>query len=243
MRGERDMQQSPPRGQLPLEFGHTVSHAEDDFVVGEGNRLAFAHVTAYPSWPSPWTLVTGPAKSGKSHLARIFAERAGATAPEPAEIEDLARAGGALPLVLEDLDRAAYEEDAVFHLLNQSMRDARPLLMTAREPVAAWPFRTDDLRSRARLAAQFAVALADDTQLSQMFVKLFADRQVSVEPRVVSYLVTRMERAPEEVVALADLTDRLALARGGAITRAIAAEALSQRGVAQLELDLEGQDE
>jgi chromosomal replication initiation ATPase DnaA len=228
------------RGQLPLELGHEPSLAEADFSVSETNELAYAHVASYPDWPSPLTLIVGPAKSGKSHLARIFAERSGAIAPLPHEIERLATEGGQGPLIVEDVDRLDYDEAALFHLLNQSMRDARPLLLTAREPVAAWPYRTEDVRSRARLAAAFTVDRADDTQLSQILIKLYADRQVSVDERVIAYIVARMERSPEEAVVLAELTDRLALARGTAITRTIAAEALALRGNAQLELDLEG---
>jgi chromosomal replication initiation ATPase DnaA len=242
----RPQPESPP-AQLALELGHTPSHAEDDFLVGEGNRLAYAHIAAFPSWPGPLTLVIGPASSGKSHLARIFADRAAAETPAPDQIEHLARGGGNAPLVIEDVDRARYVEDALFHLLNQSMRDGRPLLLTAREPVSSWPYRTADLLSRARLASSFTIALSDDIQLSQMLVKLFEDRQISVDPKVVVYVAARMERSPEEAVALADLMDRLALARGTAITRAIAAEALAQRGVgrddSQLELDLESEDE
>lgn len=230
-------------GQLPFDYGHEPSHAEADFVEGDGNRLALAHIRAFPSWPGPLTLIEGPAKSGKSHLSRIWAERAGARFAAPSELEELSRQGGTGPVVIEDVDRGDYAEAALFHLLNQSMRDQRPLLLTAREPVANWPFATDDLKSRARLAARFTIALSDDIQLSQMFVKLFGDRQVSVDPKVIAYLVQRMERSAEEAVALVELTDRLALSRGVAITRAIAAAALAERGVAQLELDLEGDDD
>ena len=227
------------RGQLPLELGHEPSHAEADFVVSDANRLAYNHIVAYPNWPGPLTLVIGPPKSGKSHLGRIFAARTGAMSAGPDEIEALASAGGREPLIIEDVEQG-YDETALFHLLNQSMRDERPLLLTSREPVSAWPYRTEDLRSRARLAAMFTVEAADDTQLSQLLVKLFADRQVNVDARIISYLVARMERSPEEAVALAAMTDRMALARGTAITRAIAAEVLALRGNTQLELDLEG---
>ena len=232
------------RGQLALELGHSPSHAEADFIVGEGNELAYGHILAYPDWAGPLTLLLGPAKSGKSHLARIWAVRAGAEFAEPAEIEALSAAGSAAPLVVEDVDRLGYDENSLFHLLNQSMRDRRPLVMTARESVAAWPFRTDDLKSRARLAATFTVQTSDDIQLSQMFVKLFSDRQVAVDPKVIAYLVARMERSSEEAVILAGILDEMALARGTAITRALAAEALALRGAAhddgQLALDLEG---
>ena len=105
-------------------------------------------------------------------------------------------------------------------------RDERPILMTARTQVAEWPYRTNDVKSRARLAAHFSLTAPDDILLSQMFVKLFADRQLSVDPKVISYLVGRMERSSEEVVALVELLDKMSLSRGRAITRAIAAEAL-----------------
>ena len=237
------MTAATPGGQLPFDYGHEPSHLEDDFIAGDGNRLALAHVLSFPAWPHPLTLIEGPAKSGKSHLGRIWTERAGAVVAAPGDIEGLARAGGRQPVLLDDVERSGYAEAALFNLMNQSMRDNRPLLLTAREPIANWPFETDDLKSRARLAQRFTLALSDDIQLSQMFVKLFGDRQVAVDPKVIAYLVQRMERSPEEVVALADVADRLALARGTAITRHIAAAALAERGVAQLELDLEGDDD
>ncbi|RYE10211.1 MAG: hypothetical protein EOP22_05645 [Hyphomicrobiales bacterium] len=230
-------------GQLPFDYGHEPSHLEDDFIEGDGNRLALAHIRAFPDWAGPLTLIEGPAKSGKSHLSRIWAERAGAHVAAPDELEELSRQGGTRPLVVEDVERSGFDEDALFHLLNQAMRDSRPVLMTSREPVANWPFETDDLKSRARLAAWFTMSLSDDIQLSQMFVKLFGDRQVSVDPKIIQYLVARMERSPEEAVALVDLVDRIALSRGTAITRSVAAAALAERGVDQLEFDLEGDDD
>jgi chromosomal replication initiation ATPase DnaA len=232
-----------PAGQLPFDYGHTPSHHEDDFIEGEGNTLALAHVRAFPAWPHPLTLIEGPPKAGKSHLSRIFTARADALVATPQSAERLASEGGAQPVVVEDVERSGYAETALFHLLNQSMRDRRPVLMTTREPIANWPFETDDLKSRARLAQRFTLALSDDIQLSQMFVKLFSDRQVVVDPRIIAYLVARMERSPEEAVALAETADRMALSQGTAITRRIAALALAERGVAQLELDLEGDDD
>ena len=222
-----------PKGQLTLELGHTPSHDEADFLVGEGNELAYGRILAFPHWPDPVTLLVGPAKSGKSHLARIFADRSGARYAGMDDLQALAREGGTVPLIVEDVDRLGYDEAGLFHLLNQSMREQRPILLTAREDIANWPLATDDVRSRARRATAYSLELTDDIQLSQMFVKLFGDRQIKVDPRIIAYLVARMERSAEEVVILADLMDRLALAKGTAITRSIAADALDRRRVAQ----------
>ncbi|KRA48325.1 hypothetical protein ASD80_17445 [Devosia sp. Root635] len=217
---------------MTLDLGHTAAQGEADFLVGEGNALAHGRIMAFPHWPDPVTLLIGPAKSGKSHLARIFADRSGARYAGTADLEALATEGGVVPVIVEDVDRLNYDEAGLFHLLNQSMREQRPILLTAREDVANWPLATDDVRSRARRATAYVLELTDDIQLSQMFVKLFGDRQVKVDPRIISYLVARMERSAEEVVILADLMDRLALAKGTAITRSIAADALDRRRVA-----------
>ncbi|MBJ3784340.1 hypothetical protein [Devosia sediminis] len=234
---------SPPESgprQLPLDFGHDPSHAEDDFLVGEGNRLAYARILAWPHWPDGVTLLVGPAASGKSHLARIFADRSHALLATPEAIGSIAAVVDTRAVLVEDVDRGEHDEHALFHLLNQAMRGERTLLLTAREDVAAWPLKTDDVRSRVRRAAVFRLEVSDDIELSQMFVKLFGDRQIRVDPKVIGYVVPRMERSPEEAAALVDLMDRLALARGSAITRTIASEALVQR---QAALGLDRQEE
>jgi len=216
-------------GQLAFELGHTTSHAVEDFVVSDGNRLALSHIQAFPRWAHPLTLLLGPAKAGKSHLARIWAEGAHATQVSPETLDSIVADPRRAPLLIEDIDRQPFSEAPLFHLLNSSMRDNRPILITAREPVLAWPYRTQDVKSRARLATQFTIEPAGDTALSQIFAKLFSDRQVSVPRKVIQYLLPRMERSPEEAAVLVEMMDRLALARGTPITRRIAAEALGNR--------------
>lgn len=217
--------------QLALELEHVPAQGEADFLVGDGNALAHGRIMAFPQWSEPVTLLVGPAKSGKSHLARIFADRSGARFAGVDELEALATQGGRDPLIVEDVDQLGYDEVGLFHLLNQSLREQRPILMTARDEIANWSLSTDDVRSRVRRATAFTLELTDDIQLSQMLVKLFRDRQVTVDPKIIFYLVARMERSSEEAVLLADLMDRLALAKGSAVTRAIAAEALDRRRI------------
>lgn len=213
--------------QLTLDLGHVTSHAEDDFLVSEGNELAVRHLFAFQDWSAPLTLLVGPPKSGKSHLARIWLERANAIQGTPYNLEQLATDGGTQPVLLEDADSGAFPEQGVFHLINQSLRDARPILMTARAEPEQWPLETNDVRSRVRLAARFTMMSANDTQLSHMLVKLFADRQIKIDPKILHFLIKRMERSSQDAVMLVETLDRLALSRRSAITRPLAAEALA----------------
>lgn len=223
--------------QMVLELEHAPSMVEADFIVSASNQMAYEHVCAFGQWASPLSLITGPAKSGKSHLGQMWVARSGARIADETGLEELVGGGWQGPILIEDVDRRAYDEATLFHVLNQSMRDQRPVLMTARTPVAAWPYKTNDLLSRARLAAHFVVEKPDDMQLSHMFAKLFADRQVSVDAKIVSYLTSRMERSAEEVGLLVGLMDRLALIQNGPISRTIAAKALELRMAARVAAD------
>jgi chromosomal replication initiation ATPase DnaA len=92
------------------------------------------------------------------------------------------------------------------------------LLLTGRSPPARWPLALADLRSR--LAALPVVALAppDDAGLAAVIVKLFADRQLRVEPDVVRFLVERLDRSFAAAAAAVAALDRAALAHGRAVT-------------------------
>jgi chromosomal replication initiation ATPase DnaA len=58
-------------------------------------------------------------------------------------------------------------------------------------------------------------------------VKLFSDRQLMVEPHVVSYLALHMERSMDAILRVVAHCDRLSLAAQRKVTRAIAAAALA----------------
>lgn len=212
--------------QIALNFDHVVSLSELDFIISKANELAFEHIISFPNWVNPLTLLIGPEKSGKSHLAKIWQEKSNAIIAQNNSLEKLAKQGGMLPVLIEDIDRAGFDEIGIFHLLNQSLRDNRPLLMTARKPVLEWTFKTNDVLSRARLATSFFVQTPDDAQMAQMFAKLFADRQVNVDPKIIHYLIARMERSASEVVSLVDLMDEIALARKKPISLKIASDVL-----------------
>jgi len=61
-------------------------------------------------------------------------------------------------------------------------------------------------------------------------VKLFADRQLYMDDKLIGYIVNRMERSLDTAQTIVDRIDRLALSRGTRITRPLAAEVLNAMG-------------
>ena len=72
--------------QLLFEFEHRSASDLEDFMPAPCNRDALAWLERWPSWPACALVLYGPAGCGKSHLARIWAARAGACRLDPAAL-------------------------------------------------------------------------------------------------------------------------------------------------------------
>src|SRR6202012_1861680 len=91
--------------QLAFALPHAESLTRDNFLEGPANAAGLALVDAWPDWPNRTMLLAGPEGSGKSHLAAIWAEEAGARSTT-ARALTAAAVPGALAtgaLVVEDL--------------------------------------------------------------------------------------------------------------------------------------------
>ncbi len=218
---------SGPR-QLVLELPHRSALGLEDFLVGASNAAAVELVDSWPGWPHWAAVVSGPEGAGKSHLGHVWRQRSGAglvTAADlgQAALDDLARAGA---LLVEDLHAGVGDEQSLFHALNLAREHRWSILLTSRRAPGELDVRLPDLRSRLRALPHVAIAEPDEGLLAAVLVKLFADRQLEVEPHVVGYLTRHMERSLGAARRVVADVDRLALAMQRKVTRAVAASAL-----------------
>jgi chromosomal replication initiation ATPase DnaA len=214
--------------QLAFALPHAESLSRDNFLEGPANAAGLALVDSWPDWPNRVMLLVGPEGSGKSHLAAIWAEEAGARATS-AQALTAAAVPGALAtgaLVVEDLKPSEFDERALFHLLNLAREDGAFVLITARAAPSALPIELRDLRSRLRAAPTVSLLPPDDQLFRALIVKFCADRQLSVDEAVVSFVATRIERSFAAARQAIELLDTEALRLGRPVTRALAAELL-----------------
>ena len=215
--------------QLALALPHAESFAREDFLTGAPNEAALAMIERWPDWADRALALVGPEGAGKSHLAAIWAEIAGARRVAARALGETnligALATGAL--VIEDAP-ARLDERALFHLLNLIREEEAYLLITARVAPARWSVALPDLASRLRAVPTVALSAPDDALLRAVLVKLFADRQLGVDSSLVSYLTTRIERSFAAARAAVETLDREALRMQRPVTRALAAELLRE---------------
>jgi chromosomal replication initiation ATPase DnaA len=214
--------------QLAFALPHAESLTRDDFLQGPSNAAGLALVDSWPDWPNRIMLLVGPEGSGKSHLAAIWAEEAGARSTS-AHALTAAGVPGELAtgaLVVEDLKSSEFDERALFHLLNLAREDEAYVLITARAAPSAFAVELRDLRSRLRALPTVSLLPPDDQLFRALIVKFCADRQLAIDENVVSYLTTRIERSFAAARQAVELLDTEALRLGRPVTRALAAELL-----------------
>src|SRR5471030_1338820 len=153
--------------QLALALDHSESFAREDFLTGPSNAAAFNLIERWPDWPDRALLLVGPEGAGKSHLAAIWAQKAGARLVAARALENVSLPGmlatGAL--VVEDLAAGRYDERALFHLLKLVREETASLLITARLPPATAVIELNDLASRVRSLSVVHLAAPDDPLL------------------------------------------------------------------------------
>lgn len=205
--------------QLPFDLPHEPSLARDDLIVSASNRLAVAAIESWPRWQHPVLLVVGPAGAGKTHLASAWCDLSGARL---FAADDVLAAAPSQPfaLALDDVDRT-HDETALFRLVNAARLGGGTILATATSLPAAMDLRLPDLKSRLQAATIVELGAPDEDLLAAVLAKLFADRQIAVDPRWLGYLSVRMERSLDMARRFVAAVDREALAGKGRISRGL----------------------
>lgn len=173
-------------------------------VVGKANAGvldAFAHAA---EWPFRTAMLFGPPRSGKSLLARWFAEQGGDVADDAETVDEI----------------------ELFHRWNRTQESGVPLLLVSNRP--DWRVKLPDLGSRLGAALRLEVGEPDDALLAGLIAFHAERRGLVLDESAAAYLVPRCERSHMAVERLVETIDRLSLERKQAPTMAIWRDALDE---------------
>ncbi|MFC0408506.1 P-loop NTPase family protein [Roseomonas elaeocarpi] len=201
---------------LPPERGAPVMH-------DGSNAVARTWLGAPDDWPGGRLALFGPAGVGKSLLLRQAAARLGLRVLEGPTLRGVP---DGLPSAVDDADCPA-DEETLFHLINACASAGALLLLAGREPPARWQVRLPDLASRLRATHAVEVEEPSEALLRTLLAHHFAERQVRVDAATQDWLLLRLPREAAAVASAAARLDRAAMGTGGAVTRALARQVLS----------------
>ena len=205
--------------QIPLDLSMRPALGMEDYLIGPSNADAVAWIDRWPDWPAPLLVLSGPAASGKTHLAAVWEDKTGAAVIGPDRLtensaEELAELGE--NLVIDGIDLWIGEresETTLFHLYNIFREEQRTFLVTSRMNPTQSDFVIADLASRFRAAPVASIKPPDDMLLGSVLIKLFSDRQLPVGNEVVSYILPRMERSFVAARDIVENADKMAYAK------------------------------
>lgn len=215
--------------QLALELSPNAAIGPEAYVVGPANERAVRHLGLWPDWPHPIVYVAGPSGSGKTHLARIWAERAGANSVVAGNLSLAAVTGLPQgPVLVDDLVAGGTDDTALFHLINRQLEHRDAMVITSRARPSDAGHDLPDLRSRLRAATLLTIDAPDEQVLEAVLVKLLADRQLDVAPQALRYAMTRMDRSFDAAAQLVTIIDQISLEEKRRVTIPLVERALSR---------------
>ena len=189
---------------LPL----TTAASVETVLTGPSLAPVLTALAGASTWPFRAAVLAGPPRSGKSLIARWFAQSG---------------AGDAL----DDAD--SLPEDALFHRWNRAQAEGRPLLIVSSRAPGMWRVTLPDLASRLGAALMIEIATPDDDLLRALVESHAARRGLALGEGVLAYVMPRLERSHAAAEALVETIDRLSLERKAAVTISLAREALAER--------------
>jgi len=219
--------------QLTFDLPGRAALGRDNYFVSQANMAAVKAVDGWADWPDGKLVLCGPAGSGKTHLAHVWAADADAqvvAASALANADIAAIVAKSNRIAVEDVPAIAGNtaaETALFHLHNLALAEGGRLLLTGQQAApTSWPLTLPDLKSRVQATGLAQLYAPDDALLCAVLVKLFADRQVDVAPPAIAYLAPRIERSFAAAGRVVAALDTLALAEKRAITQPLAKKLL-----------------
>ncbi len=185
---------------LPLQAGRA---GPSRIVVGNANATALEACAVAGTWPFRTAILAGPCRSGKSLIARWFAE-------------------SGLGEAIDDADRM--DETDLFHRWNRAQESSMPLLIVRSAAPQGWTIALPDLASRLGAALQLEIGAPDDAMLAELILAMAEQRGLALGPDAAAYLVPRIERTHLSAEQIVATIDQLSLERkqapGPAIWRA-----------------------
>jgi chromosomal replication initiation ATPase DnaA len=184
---------------LPLA---STSSGPSRVLIGNANAHVAEGLGQPGTWPFRTAVLLGPPRSGKSLLARWFAE---------AFAKEL---GGE---AIDDAHRLPEAE--LFHRWNRAQEEGTPLLLVGGEP--PWDIALPDLKSRLGAALQLEIGAPDDAMAAELLHAFAEQRGLPLGAEAAVYLVPRTGRSFADLEKLVAAIDRLSLERKAPATQSV----------------------
>ena len=178
-----------------IKFDFEQNFKDEDFYVSNSNKHIFDLLNKWPKWEKNFLNISGERFSGKSHLINIFLKKFKGKKLEAKSLDNqiLKEIKLHQNIVLENLDKEI-KEDLFFALCNIIEQDNKYLIVTSNQPIVDVDFNLVDLKSRSKNFLLQKIEKPDDELIFALILKNLSDRQISLEKKLIHYIIKRIDR-------------------------------------------------
>tara|TARA_Y100001970_G_C14184353_1_gene831649 strand:+ start:1263 stop:1925 length:663 start_codon:yes stop_codon:yes gene_type:complete len=198
--------------QLLLNFEQKQNFKDEDFYVSKSNYFAFELIKTWPKWEKNFLNIYGDNFSGKSHLSNIFIKKFKGIKIDAHLLvnKNLIEIKIHQNIILENLDKDI-NEVLVYSLFNIIDQDNKYLIINSREPINQIDFNLPDLKSRTKNCLFAKIEKPDDELIFALILKNFSDRQITIDKKLIDFIVKRIDRSYGKIFEFIYKIDELSL--------------------------------
>ena len=198
--------------QLIFDFGLEKNFKDEDFYVSKSNKYAFDLINSWPKWEKNFLNLIGEKYSGKTHLINIFLKKFKGLKLETNLISDetLKEIKAYENVVLENFDNIS-DERKIYSLINIIDQDNKFLIINSKKPITEMNFKLNDLKSRVKNCILAEIKNPDDDLIFALIIKYFSDKQITIEKRLIEYIVKRIHRSYRKIFDFIYKVDEISL--------------------------------
>ena len=212
--------------QLYFDMPDKTALGIEDYIITESNSFAFDLISRMIRGEINQGVISGPSFSGKTHLSKILIKNIGSN--ESLYIDRdykkiIEKVGSSNLIVIENIDKVIEDrsEEDLFHIINFTKESDKKLLMTSGKSISNIEFKLEDLKSRLNAVIEAKIMQPDDELMKLVLIKIFNDKQLLINPNVIDFLRSRLERSYKSINDFIEKIDKFSLERGKKITIAL----------------------
>ncbi|MDC0405044.1 DnaA/Hda family protein [Candidatus Pelagibacter sp.] len=215
--------------QLILDFDYDQNFKDQDFYVSKSNEFAFKLLNSWPKWEKNFVNLIGERFSGKTHLANIFLHKFKGIKIEANEInnEFLKKIKVFENIIIENFNDKI-DENLLFTLFNIIDQDNKYIILSSKKPIVDYSFKLNDLNSRSKNFLLCNIEKPEDDLMFALILKNLSDRQISIDKKLVDYIIKRIDRSYGKIFDFIYKIDKISLKQKKPIDFKIIKEALGE---------------
>ena len=212
-----------------IKFDYEKHFKNEDFYLSKSNKHIFDLLNQWPKWEKNFLNIVGEQFSGKTHLANIFLEKFKGVKFEAKFLnnENLKEIKIYQNIVLENISELM-DEKLFYSLINIIDQENKYLITTSTKPIVDIKFNLPDLKSRSKNFLLQNIEKPDDELIFALLVKNLSDRQISLEKKLISYIIKRIDRSYSKIFDFIYKIDEISLKKKKSIDLKIIKEVLGE---------------